>query len=242
MSKRQMEAILHVESVVAGYDEINVLRGLSLSAMRSEITAIIGPNGHGKTTLCRVIAGVLAARSGCVRFMDKRIDGLGPRRIRGLGVALLPQGDLLFPRMTVLENLLLGGYLVRNKSELNRQLDKVYGLLPRLYERRNQRADTLSGGERRMLAIGRAFAGHCQLLVADEPSLGLAPKIVDDVYAALASFAREALGVLIVEEDTTRIADFADRVFLVDEGRVAWCGDTAEMSSSSHIVSSYLGA
>jgi branched-chain amino acid transport system ATP-binding protein len=242
MSEVEEPPILAVDGVVAGYDQINVLTGLSLVAAKSKITAIIGPNGHGKTTLMRVVTGILPLRNGGVSFLGKRIDGLSPQRIRALGVAMVPQGDLLFPSMTVLENLQLGGYLITNKGELRRKLEKVYDLLPRLHERRSQRADTLSGGERRMLAIGRAFAGDCRLLIADEPSLGLAPKVVDEVYSALTKFSGEALGVLIVEENTARITDFADRVFLIDEGRVAWQGDVTEMFMADDIVSSYLGA
>ena len=159
-----------------------------------------------------------------------------------MGIAMVPQGDLLFPQMTVQENLMLGGHVEKDADRLSTNIDKVYEIFPVLKQRTQQLAYTLSGGERRMLSIGRALAANSQLLVVDEPSLGLSPKIVDEVYNALEGLSALGVTVLLVEENVSRASEFANQLYLIDQGDVTWSGTPEEASDASDILSTYLGA
>ncbi|MEW6633094.1 MAG: ABC transporter ATP-binding protein [Pseudomonadota bacterium] len=233
------EAALEIVNASAGYAGRTVLDVISLSARKGELTAIVGPNGHGKSTLLKAISGLVPVTSGEIRLGGARIDRLRPDQIVERGVIHVPQGDLLFPAMTIHENLLMGAYA--NKSGLAERLDFVFTLLPKLKERRNQTAGTLSGGERRMCGIGRGLMAGGEVLMLDEPSLGLAPIVIEQIYEVIFNLRREGRTILLVEENAERIAEHADMIHLLDNGRIAWSGLGAELMARPEIVETYLG-
>jgi branched-chain amino acid transport system ATP-binding protein len=214
---------------------------VSLDVQEGTLAALIGPNGHGKTTLLRTISGLVSCRQGTISLGGRRIDRLRPDEIVSAGVVHVPQGDLLFPDMTVLENLRMGAYLPAAAALERQRLEEVFTLLPKLKERRGQTASTLSGGERRMVGIGRGLMAGGSLLMLDEPSLGLAPIVIDQIYAVITALRASGRTIVIVEENATRIAGLADRLHLLDNGRFAWAGSGAELMSSPEILSAYLG-
>lgn len=236
-----MSTALLLESVAAGYGQHLVLSDVSLQIEEGSLAALIGPNGHGKTTLLRTISGLVACRQGAISFRGQRIDRLRPDEIVGTGIVHVPQGDMLFPDMTVLENLRMGAYLPAAAALERQRLEEVFSLLPKLKERRGQTASTLSGGERRMVGIGRGLMAGGSLLMLDEPSLGLAPIVIDQIYAVISALRSSGCTIVIVEENATRIAELADRLHLLDNGRFAWAGTGAELLSSPEILSAYLG-
>jgi branched-chain amino acid transport system ATP-binding protein len=234
--------VLEVEGVKAGYADRIVLQSVDLTLGEGELAAIVGPNGHGKTTLLKAISGLVRASAGEIRFAGQRIDTLRPDQIVGLGIIHVPQGDLLFPAMTVHENLLMGAYRTREGGRVAESLERVYALLPKLKDRRHQVAGTLSGGERRMCGVGRGLMAGAELLMLDEPSLGLAPIVIDQVYEVILDLRRSGLSILLVEENAQRIADIADRIHLLDNGRFAWSGKASELMARTEIIEAYLGA
>jgi branched-chain amino acid transport system ATP-binding protein len=236
-----MTALLQVEELTAGYQGRPVLQAISLSVAAGSVVGLIGPNGHGKTTLLRVVSGLLAPMAGRITFDGAPIAGRRADEIVALGLVQVPQGDLLFPEMTVLENLLMGGYLAP-PAALGQRLAEVFQLFPKLAERRRQLASTLSGGERRMVGIGRGLMAGGRLLMLDEPSLGLAPIIIEQIYAAIRQLVAGGRTVVIVEENATRLADLAQELHLLDSGRFVWRGDGQALLRSPEILASYLGA
>jgi branched-chain amino acid transport system ATP-binding protein len=236
-----MQAALALHDVAAGYGQQVVIRDVSLEVPEGTLAALIGPNGHGKTTLLRTVSGLVPCRAGTISFHGARIDRLRPDEIVAAGIIHVPQGDLLFPDMTVLDNLRMGAYLPAAARQEAQRLEEVFALLPKLKERRGQRASTLSGGERRMVGIGRGLMAGGRLLMLDEPSLGLAPIVIDQIYAVIAALRASGRTIVIVEENATRIAELADRLHLLDNGRFAWNGTGAELLSSPEILSAYLG-
>jgi branched-chain amino acid transport system ATP-binding protein len=232
---------LALDNVASGYGAHLVLREVSLDVQEGTLAALIGPNGHGKTTLLRTISGLVSCRQGTISLGGRRIDRLRPDEIVSAGVVHVPQGDLLFPDMTVLENLRMGAYLPAAAALEKQRLEEVFTLLPKLKERRGQTASTLSGGERRMVGIGRGLMAGGSLLMLDEPSLGLAPIVIDQIYAVISALRASGRTIVIVEENATRIAGLADRLHLLDNGRFAWTGSGAELMSSPEILSAYLG-
>ncbi|AXI81710.1 ABC transporter ATP-binding protein [Peterkaempfera bronchialis] len=233
--------MLRVEKLCAGYGEVPVLDGVDLSVDRGETVVVVGPNGHGKTTLVRAVSGLVVPTSGRITFEGADITGRRAEVIARLGIRHIPQGDLLFPDMSVLENLLMGGFLCPSRQDRDQRLARVFEIFPKLYQRREQRSRTLSGGERRMLAIGRGLMAEARLLIIDEPSLGLAPVIVDEVYARIGRIAESGIAILLVEENFGHIKDLADRVCLVETGRIIREGSTAELMSDQALVRTYLG-
>ena len=233
------EAALEIVDASAGYSGRIVLDAIKLSARKGELTAIVGPNGHGKSTLLKAISGLVPVTTGEIRLDGSRIDRLRPDQIVERGVIQVPQGDLLFPAMTVHENLLMGAYA--NSGGLAERLDLVFALLPKLKERRNQTAGTLSGGERRMCGIGRGLMAGGEVLMLDEPSLGLAPIVIEQIYEVIFNLRREGRTILLVEENAERIAEHADMIHLLDNGRIAWSGLGAELMARPEIVETYLG-
>jgi len=236
-----MSIALALENVASGYGPHLVLREVSLAVEEGTLAALIGPNGHGKTTLLRTISGLVQCREGTISLAGRRIDRLRPDEIVSAGVVHVPQGDLLFPDMTVIENLRMGAYLPAAAALEKQRLEEVFTLLPKLKERRGQTASTLSGGERRMVGIGRGLMAGGSLLMLDEPSLGLAPIVIDQIYAVITALRASGRTIVIVEENATRIAGLADRLHLLDNGRFAWAGSGAELMSSPEILSAYLG-
>lgn len=237
-----MSALLSLQNITTGYGAQNVLHGVSLEIAEGGLTAIIGPNGHGKTTLLRAISGLMPLRSGRISLGGMSLDGLRPDEIVEAGIVHVPQGDMLFPEMTVLENLLMGAYLPAASAVAPRRLEQVFALLPKLKDRRGQTASTLSGGERRMVGIGRGLMAGGRLLMLDEPSLGLAPIVIDQIYEVVTELAAAGQSILVVEENAARVADKAALIALLDNGALVWSGAGPELMARPEILETYLGA
>jgi branched-chain amino acid transport system ATP-binding protein len=236
-------ALLELAEVRAGFNRVVALDGLSLRVDEGELVAVLGPNGAGKTTALRAISGLVRPGKGTVRFRDRRIDRLSAPRIARLGIALVPEGRRIFPDQTVLENLLLGGYLWRRQRSVRQDtLTSVLDLFPRLKERRRQLAGTLSGGEAQMLAVGRALMLRPKLLMLDEPTLGLAPKVVEEMFQYLDRLHREeGLTILLVEQAAARALELASRSYLLGAGRVVASGNAEEMRANPEMQRVYFG-
>lgn len=233
--------MLQIENLRVGYGDAMVIEDMSLSVQEGEFVVVIGPNGHGKTTLLKAISGLLPLKRGCITYRGERIDGKPTESIVGKGLVQIPQGDMLFPDMSVQENLLLGGFVLPSRSERLERLAQVYEIFPRLLERKEQQARTLSGGERRMLALGRGLMTRADLLLIDEPSLGLAPVLVDEVYDRIAAIAKSGITVLLVEENFAHVREVADRVVLIENGAVVLQGSVDEVLNDDAVTATYLG-
>jgi len=235
------DPILRLVDVSAAYKGLKALQGVSLDVARGEIVAVVGANGAGKSTLLRAISGQVTT-GGAIEFDGHSLARVAPHRITRMGVGLVPEGKRLFPRLSVEDNLRLGAYARRGDADRFKPLDTVFTLFPRLKERLSQRAETLSGGEQQMLAIGRALMTQPRLLMLDEPSQGIAPKLVDDILAAVARI-REELGVtvLLVEQRLGEALALADRAYVLQTGRVVMSGPAAEIAADSGVRRAYLG-
>jgi len=233
--------MLQIREIEVGYDETPVLHGISLEVHPGEVVAVIGSNGAGKTTLLRAISGVRPPTQGRILFDGTPLHTLKPHRIAGLGIAHVPEGRGIFARQTVLRNLYLGAYL-RSDAERAEALERVFQLFPRLAERRDQLAGTLSGGEQQMLAIGRGLMSRPRLLMLDEPSLGLMPTLVDFVFDLVRQINREdGLTILLVEQNVRESLEVADRAYVLQTGRVVLSGSGDELLRSELVQKAYLG-
>ncbi|HRK18549.1 MAG TPA: ABC transporter ATP-binding protein [Hyphomicrobiaceae bacterium] len=232
--------MLEVRDVVVGYGEIEVLRGLSLDVAAGEIVAVLGANGVGKTTLNRTISGLLRPKAGTISFDGVRIDQKSASEIVALGLIQVPEGRKIFPNMTVRENLELGSYR-RGTARRSENLAKVYALFPRLNERAGQLAATLSGGEQQMLAIGRGIMAEPRLLILDEPSLGLSPLLVEQMFALVKRIASDGLAVMLVEQNVMQSLDIAARAYVLENGAIALSGDAAALANDPALQKAYLG-
>ncbi len=235
------EALLRVESLHAGYEGQNVLNDITFDVPKGQLITLLGPNGHGKTTLLRCISGLVRPTKGKITFDGKRIDGMEAEKIVLHGVVLIPQGDMLFPEMSVYDNLRMGAYLKQANAKFEQNVEEIYTLLPRLKERTGQMARTLSGGERRMLAIGRGLLAGGEILMLDEPSLGLAPIVIDQIYDIIRDLKAQGRTLLLVEENASRIIDLAEQIHLIDTGTIVWHGGGKELESNPQVLETYLG-
>jgi branched-chain amino acid transport system ATP-binding protein len=236
------DSLLRIDDVAVYYGGIQALKGVSMHVRPGELLAIIGANGAGKTTLLRTISGVLRARSGSIRFDNRELTRLSPYAIVRLGVAHSPEGRQLFGGLTVLENLRLGAVQRTDRSAIASDLEYVYGLFPVLTERRLQRAGTLSGGEQQMLAIGRALMARPRLLLLDEPSLGLAPLLVERIFSVIARLKLERVTLVLVEQNARMALEVADRAYVMETGQVKLQGTAAELAANPAVERAYLGA
>lgn len=236
-----MTTLLELSNLSAGYGQSVVLQDISISLREGEIVCLLGANGAGKTTMTRVISGLLTPRSGAFRFAGADISNTPTHERVALGICLSPEGRQVFPNFSVHENLLLGSYSKAARLRRAEMLDEVYGLFPRLAERRGQKAGLMSGGEQQMLAIGRALMGCPRLLILDEPSLGLAPKIIIDVYDAIAKIAMRGRSILFVEQNVKAALRIAHRGYVLANGRIAASGRSAELGASSLVQEAFLG-
>ncbi|MBI3029651.1 MAG: ABC transporter ATP-binding protein [Candidatus Rokubacteria bacterium] len=234
-----MSALLRVDGIEAGYGDLTAVRGASLEVRPGEIAALIGSNGAGKTTMLRAISGLLPIRRGRIDFEGDRLDGLPPSKVVGRGIAHVPEGRQLFPSMTVLENLELGaGHAKALKAE---SLEWVFSLFPRLRERRQQLAGTLSGGEQQMVAIGRGLMARPKLLMLDEPSLGLAPVLVRAIFDNLVEINRRGMAILLVEQNVLRALQLSHRGYVLENGQIVLDGPRDTLLADGHIKQAYLG-
>jgi branched-chain amino acid transport system ATP-binding protein len=233
--------VLEVQGVSAGYGDVQALWDVSFDVSERQIATLLGSNGAGKTTTLRVVSGLLPALAGEVRLRGDRISGLPPHRIVELGVIQVPEGRHLWPNMTVEDNLLLGAYSTRARPVRAKTLAEVYTLFPRLAERRAQVAGTLSGGEQQMAAIGRGLMGKPEVLMLDEPSLGLAPILVDEVFRVVAEIVAQGVTVLLVEQNVHRALEVASTASVLENGRVVLSKTAREVANDPNVRSAYLG-
>jgi branched-chain amino acid transport system ATP-binding protein len=233
--------MLRVDRLQAGYGRARALHDVSLTVDSGEIVTILGPNGAGKTTLVNTIAGVQRPWSGSVAFDGVELTTLPPHQVITQGLALVPEGRRIFPKMTVGENLDIGSYAPSARNGHNAALDSVYSIFPRLRERVRQVAGTLSGGEQQMLAIGRALMAQPRLLLLDEPSLGLAPIVVESIFEVLREVNATGVSILLVEQNAVEALDIAGRGYVLEDGRVVGEGSAAELEQDERLRKAYLG-
>jgi branched-chain amino acid transport system ATP-binding protein len=234
-------ALLEVEDIHTHYGTIEALRGVSLTVDQGEVVTLIGSNGAGKSTTLRSISGLTSASSGRITFGGDEITRVPAQDIVGRGVALAPEGRHVFPRMTVRENLDLGAHR-RRGPEIAEDFERVYSLFPRLKERERQKAGMMSGGEQQMLAIGRALMARPKLLMLDEPSMGLAPILVERIYETIGEINRDGVTILLVEQNANYALDIAARGYVLETGRIALANDSATLRNDPEVQRAYLGA
>jgi len=233
-------ALLRVSQVVTAYGKIEALKGVSLEVAEGSITCLLGPNGAGKTTLMLTVAGLLRPKNGSIRFRDEEISALPPHAVVSRGIALVPENRLVFPSMTVLENLHAGAY--QRHDDFQKDVERMFARFPRLKERAAQPAGTLSGGEQQMLAVARALMSRPKLLLMDEPSLGLAPLVVEEIFRIIAELHREGATLFLVEQNAHMALKVASRFYLLEQGRVTFSGDPGSLAEDEVIRRAYLGS
>lgn len=234
------QALLKVDRINVSYKDVQVLRDVTLEVHKGEIVTVIGPNGAGKSTLMNTLVGFLHPETGSISFNGSPIERVPPEKVVQLGLTIVPEGARVFSEMNVLDNLKMGSYIKSARAERNSSLEQVFSFFPRLHERVDQRAGTLSGGERQMLAIGRALMSRPSLLLLDEPSLGLAPILVGKVFETIKEIAATGLTVLLVEQNVHSSLELADRGYVLENGRVIMEGSGLELMNNAHIKKSYL--
>jgi len=233
--------MLELHNVSASYGKLQILWNVSFKIDSGEFVTLIGPNGAGKTTTLKTISGILHPISGTISFLGRTINHLPPHKIIENGLAHVPEGKRIFPYMTVYENLLMGAYSKDARRKISDSLDYVFNIFPKLYERKNQLAGTLSGGERQMLAIGMGLMSRPILIMLDEPSLGLAPKLVMKTFDIIRAVNDEGITVLLVEQNVLHSLRLCDRGYVLENGTVALSGSGEELSENEHVKKTYLG-
>ena len=234
--------MLTVEGLVCRYGKVEAVRELTIDVRQGELVTLIGANGAGKTTTLKAISGLLAPAAGRITFLGQDITRASPKRILELGIAHCPEGRRVFPYMTVAENLEMGCYLRRDGADIAADLDQLYARFPILAERRHQAAGTLSGGEQQMLAISRALMSRPKLVLFDEPSLGLAPNLVERTFEIIKDIRARGATVVLVEQNAFAALELSDRSYVLEQGRVTLTGTGAELLDNPHVKSAYLGA
>jgi branched-chain amino acid transport system ATP-binding protein len=233
--------LLEVKSLTTAYHGLVALTEASIDVAQGEIVVVAGANGAGKSTLLKSIAGMERARSGTVAFEGERIENLPAHLVTARGIAFVPENRRLFSRLSVADNLRLGSYLFRGEADREAPIERVFALFPRLRERLEQRAETLSGGEQQMLAIGRALMTRPKLLMLDEPSQGIMPKLVDEIFEAILATRKTGVTVLLVEQRVSESLEIADRAFILQTGRVVLSGPSSELRDNAELRKAYLG-
>ncbi|MFI4997173.1 MAG: ABC transporter ATP-binding protein [Hyphomicrobiales bacterium] len=236
-----MSALLELRGLVLAYGNITVVKGIDLDIEDGKVVCLIGANGAGKTTTLRAISGLLRPKSGTISLAGEAIGRLPAYRIARLGVVQVPEGRQIFARMTVLENLRMGAFLVAGASEVRRRLDEVLGLFPRLGERLRQSAGLLSGGEQQMLAMGRALMAKPRLLLLDEPSMGLAPMLVEEIFSLIAKLKAAQRTILLVEQNARLALEISDEAFVLETGRISIRGEARKVRADASVLAAYLG-
>ena len=233
--------MLEVDRIDTYYGEFQALKEVSLNVKECERVVVFGPNGHGKSTLLKTICGLLTPASGYIKFDGEQINGMPTEKIVGMGMVYIAEDRQLFPDMTVLENLKLGAYSPHARPKEEENLEHVFKLFPRLKAWRNRNASTLSGGEARMLAIGRGLMSEAKFLAIDEPSLGLAPIVRHDVFRTIKEISETGISILLVEQNVARIAEIADRTYLMEDGRIVFEGGKDDALKDKHVKEVFLG-
>ena len=233
--------MLSLNQIQVAYGDVQVLWDVSINVQSKELAALVGANGAGKSTTLNTISAILRPRSGTIEFNGERIDHAPASRVVELGISQVPEGRRLFPEMTVLENLELGSFMAEAKRHRNETLDWVYNIFPRLRERRNQLAGTLSGGEQQMVAVGRGLMARPKLLMLDEPSLGLGPLLVQEVFKAVERVNGEGVTILLVEQNVKHTLTIATRAYVLENGRITIEGMGADLLKNDHVKKAYLG-
>lgn len=231
--------MLNISNLKVNYGGIEAVKGISFTVPEKSIVTLIGANGAGKSTTLRAIAGLVPIKGGTIEFLGKQISGLPSEKIVGTGITLVPEGRRVFPDLTVLENIKIGAYL--RKDDLTDDINWVYDLFPRLKERSWQLAGTLSGGEQQMLAMGRALMSHPTLLMLDEPSMGLAPILVEQIFDIIQELHRAGTTILLVEQNAQMALSIADRAYVLETGRIVMSGTAKEMREDERVQKAYLG-
>ena len=233
--------LLSIENVTTGYEKAQVLKKVNINLGKGEIVALIGANGAGKTTALRCITGVIKPWEGTIKFNNQKIDDLEPYEIVSLGISYCPEGRDIFANLSVYENLKVGGYLIKDRKEFKSNLNRIYELFSRLQERRNQIAGSLSGGEQQMLAIGRALMSKPSVLFLDEPSLGLAPIVVESIFEVIQQINSSGTSILLVEQNVSLALDLAKRAYVLEKGEIKLSGESKDLRESEYVKNSYLG-
>jgi branched-chain amino acid transport system ATP-binding protein len=235
-------SLLGVQDVVTAYGKIEALKGVSLDVAQGSITCLLGPNGAGKTTLMMSIAGILKPKRGRIVFEGQNIAGTPPHAIVAKGVALVPENRLVFPAMTVLENLQAGAYQRADRKAVGEDIERMFTRFPRLKERAGQQAGTLSGGEQQMLAVARALMSRPKLLLMDEPSLGLAPLVVEEIFRIVTELHKDGVSIFLVEQNAHMALKVAQHFYLMEQGKVTFSGDPGSLAEDEVIRRAYLGS
>lgn len=234
--------MLEVKNLSVSYGAIEAVKDISFTVNAGEIVSLIGANGAGKTTTLHTIIGLVPAKSGSVMYNGVDLLKTHNNKIVTLGMAHIPEGRHVFTRMSVEENLEMGAFSLKDQSDLKKDLDMVYGLFPRLKERRNQKAGTLSGGEQQMLAMGRALMSHPKTILMDEPSMGLSPKLVKEIFSIIRKLHEQGITILLVEQNAKMALSIADRAYVLETGRITMEGDAKELLNNEQVRKAYLGA
>lgn len=233
--------MLHVENLQVYYGAIHALKGVSFHLDKGEVVALIGANGAGKSTVLKTISGLLRPREGLVTFEGQVLEEVPPQDIVRKGVIHVPEGRKIFPRMTVTENLEMGAYIHADRAAINRDMESVFERFPRLKERRNQLGGTLSGGEQQMLAIGRGLMAHPSLLLLDEPSMGLSPLLVEQIFDIIQDINEQGTSILLVEQNAQMALAIADRAYVLETGKIVMQGTGDDLLQDSSVIEAYLG-
>ena len=233
--------MLEIDDLATAYGKIEALKGVSLSAKAGEVTCLLGPNGAGKTTLMMTLAGILKPQRGSIRFEGEEIAGRSPAEIVARGLALVPENRLVFPALTVRENLLAGAFRRRDGAAIKADIERLLDRFPRLRERIGQNAGTLSGGEQQMLAVARALMSRPRLLLMDEPSVGLAPKVVAEIFSIIRQLHAEGTSIFLVEQNAHMALKVAQHFYLMEQGRIGFSGNPGELAEDDVVQRAYLG-
>ena len=236
-----MGTMLKIEDINVYYGAIHAIKGISLEVKEGEIVTLIGANGAGKSTTLRTISGLLKPKTGKIEFLDQNIAGVSAHNIVKAGISQVPEGRRIFAEMTVMENLDLGAFIRKDKAGIAQDLKMVFERFPRLEERKNQQAGTLSGGEQQMLAMGRALMSRPKLLLLDEPSMGLAPLLIKEIFNIIVDINKTGTTVLLVEQNANMALSIANRAYVLETGRITLAGDAKELAASEDVRKAYLG-
>lgn len=233
--------MLNIDNINVFYGAIHAIKGISIEVDKGEIVTLIGANGAGKSTTLRTISGILKPKTGTISFEGNIINGQMPHKIVSCGISQVPEGRRIFANMTVMENLELGAYVRKNKKEIKEDLDTVFSHFPRLQERKKQQAGTLSGGEQQMLAMGRALMSRPKLLLLDEPSMGLAPILIKEIFSIIKKINKEGTTILLVEQNANMALSIADRAYVLETGKITLSGNAKDLAASEDVRRAYLG-